>query len=241
MFRNKKTPNYLKFISIVIGSMFIIIGLLAAFTNPPETEFDELDKLLQKFNSSPEMITSNLMSYVKKNIVTEPTIFDQSPTLGKSDAPITIFEFSCFSCPASRDIQPILKQVLEKYPDKIKLVWKDLPLPELYPDSEMAHLAARCAQAQNKFWPYQEKLWANQDDFSIDNLKRISQDIGLNKNDFSKCLSDKKLEELINADVSEASQLSISGTPHFYINSQEIFGIATLEDFEKVINAELSR
>lgn len=241
MFRQKKSPNYLKFISIVIGSIFIILGLLAAFTNPPTTELDDLEALLKNFNNSPELITSNLISYVKQNIITEPTIFAQSPILGPAEAPITIFEFSCFSCPASRDSQPILEQVLEKYPAKIKLVWKDLPLPELYPDSEMAHLAARCAQAQDKFWEYQEKLWANQDDFSLDNLKKIAQDLKLDKSDFANCLSEEKLKELIKADVDEASQLSISGTPHFYINSQEIFGIATLDDFAKVINTELSR
>ena len=241
MSKQKKSPNYLKFILTVIGSILIILGLLAVFTNPPEIELDEWDALLKKFNESPELITSNLLTYVKKNMVTEPTIFDQSPILGPIKAPITIFEFSCFGCPASRDIQPVLKQVLAKYPDQIKLVWKDLPLPELYPDSPLAHLAARCAQAQNKFWEYQEKLWANQGDFSLDNLKRISQNIGLDKNDFAKCLSEEKLNDLITADINEASQLLISGTPHFYINNQEIFGTASLEDFERVINAELSR
>ncbi|MDO8668703.1 MAG: thioredoxin domain-containing protein [Candidatus Buchananbacteria bacterium] len=211
------------------------------FTRPLETKSDPLADALKNFNPQSNIESSNLISYVKKNIITEPTVNPDSPVLGPADAPVTIFEFSCYGCPASRDIQPILKEVLAKYPDKVKLVWKDLTLPDLYPQAELAHLASRCAQEQSKFWPYQEQLWQNQNDFSLNNLKKIGQDIGLNASTLNDCITSKKFQNLIDADVSEAAQLMISGTPHFYINSQEIFGLATLEDFETVINAELNR
>jgi len=84
-------------------------------------------------------------------------------------------------------------------------------------------------------------LWQNQADFSLKNLKTLGQDIKLNIPQLTECINNKTFQNLIDADIGEAAQLSISGTPHFYVNNQEIFGVATLEDFEIVINAELSR
>src|SRR3989344_3001017 len=240
--KTKKSPNYLKFILIVIGSIFIILGLLAVFTNPSEKEIDDqLSSILKNFPAAPKIETANLISDVKKNFITDLFIYKTSPVLGGAGAPITIFEFSCFGCPASRDSQPVLKQVLEKYAGQVKLIWKDLPLPDLYPGSELAHLAARCAQNQDKFWPYQAELWTNQNDFSLANLKKIGQDVGLDADELATCVKAGELRKLIDADVSEAAQLLISGAPHFYINSQEIFGLAALKDFEKIIEAELNR
>jgi len=236
-----KNPNYLKFILIVFVIIFIVLTILAMTSKTPETASDPLADILNEFRAQPQIETSNLMSFVKKNIITEPTTFKTSPILGPVDAPVTIFEFSCFGCPASRDIQPILKEVLNKYPQDVKLVWKDLPIPDLYPEADLAHLAARCAQTQGKFWEYQEKLWQNQADFSLKNLKTLGQDIKLNIPQLTECINNKTFQNLIDADIGEAAQLSISGTPHFYVNNQEIFGVATLEDFEIVINAELSR
>lgn len=238
---NKKNPNYLKWILIIFGVMFILMLLLAIFTKSPEIKSDPLADALKDFNTKLDLESSNLITYVKQNIITEPTIGENSPVLGKDDASITIFEFSCYGCPASKEVQPILKQILDKYSDQVKLVWKDLPLPDLYPQADLAHLASRCASDQGKFWQYQDKLWENQNDFSLNNLKKIGQDVGLDVNKLTDCINSKKFQNLIDADVDEAAGLSISGTPHFYINTQEISGIATLEDFEIVIKAELNR
>ena len=163
--------------------------LLAIFTKSPEIKSDPLADALKDFNTQIDLESSNLITYVKQNIITEPAIGENSPVLGKTDAPITIFEFSCYGCPASREVQPILKQVLDKYSDQVKLVWKDLPLPDLYPQADLAHLASRCSNDQNKFWQYQDMLWENQNDFSLNNLKKIGQDVGLDVNKLTDCIN----------------------------------------------------
>lgn len=238
--KNKK-PNYLKFILITIIIFFIILTILALTTKTVASPADPLTDILKEFNNQPTIESSNLLSYVKKNTITEPTINSSSPILGKADAPITIFEFSCYGCPASRDIQPVLKEILNAYPDQVKLIWKDLPIPDLYPQAELAHLAARCAADQGKFWEYHDLLWQNQNDFSLENLKAIGQSLKLNTDQLTTCINSKKFQDLIDNDVNEAADLVISGTPHFYVNNQEIFGVAAFEDFEIVINAELNR
>jgi len=241
---NKKTNqrNYLKFILIAIGVFFITLLLLAMFTTKSvATVNNPLANILKDFENQSTIESSNLLSYVRQNTITEPTINSHSPVLGNTDAPVTIFEFSCYGCPASRDIQPVLKNILNKYSDQVKIVWKDLPIPDLYPQAELAHLASRCAGDQGKFWEYHNLLWQNQDNFSIDNLKSIGKSLKLDTNKLSNCINAKQFQNLIDQDVSEAADLAISGTPHFYVNNQEIFGVATLEDFEIVINAELNR
>lgn len=239
--KNRKSPNYLKFILIVFAVIIISLVLLSFFTDPVE-KINNNDTVLGSSNYDiPDIVSGNLISYIKQKTITGPSINDNSPILGNIDAPITIFEFSCFGCPASRKIQPILDQLLDKYESEIKIVWKDLLIPEIYPEAEIAHVAARCAQRQDKFWEYSKLLWNNQNDFSRDNLKNLASEIDIDTKEFEECLDDKDIIEIINSDIDEAAQLSIPGTPHFYINTQEISGIATLEDFEQIINVELSR
>jgi protein-disulfide isomerase len=242
MIGNKKRPNYLKFIIVVIVSIIIGFGLLTVITKDTA---DIDNSILGQYDfdlpKASDLTSTNLISFVKKNNIIEPIEYDNSPVLGNPDASIVIYEFSCFGCPSSKSIQPILKEVLDIYPDQIKLVWKDLPIPELYPEADRAHIAGRCAQKQNKFWQYHDSLWENQTNFSIENLKDIGDKIGLNAKQLEKCIENEETKSIINKDVDEASQLLISGTPHFYINSQEIFGTATVEDFEQIINIELNR
>lgn len=235
----KKKLNYLKFIILILGLMItglIFVSLDANISNKAANLLNNSD-----LNTNTKIISQNLISYVKDQTLISPTVSANAPYLGLANAPITIFEFSSFGCPNSREIQPILKQILAKYPNQVKLVWKDLPLPELYPQADTAHLAARCAQAQGQFWPYHDLLWQNNSNLSEENLKKIAKELQLNENDFNACLQKQSPAKLIEADISQASELAIIGTPHFYINSQEIVGSASLADFEKIIEIELNR
>jgi len=239
MFKKKKTPNYLQLILIIFAVVFALLLAMAISFDKPKTE--NRSTFFDDYKKSPELEQINLITYVKQNIVTEPTINSNSPILGNPQAKVTIFEFSSYGCPASKNTQPILKQLLNKYPNEIKIVWKDLPISDLYKEADLAHTATRCAGEQNKFWQYQELVWENQNDLSFDVLKNIAKKIALNMSSFESCIENKEVNNIINNDIKEAGQLSISGTPHFYINSQEIFGSATLEDFERLINIELNR
>ena len=73
---------------------------------------------------------------------------------GPADAVVTVVEYSDFQCPYCRQAQATLAQLREEYKDRVRWVFKDLPLPDIHPEAVRAAMAARCADAQKKFWPF---------------------------------------------------------------------------------------
>jgi protein-disulfide isomerase len=134
-----------------------------------------------------------------------------------------------------------LQSIIKSYPGKVKLIWKDLPLREEYPDSLIAHIGARCAQKQGKFWEYSDLLWQDQNNFSTSSALALAKKLKLDTNLFNACLQNPETKALIAHDEQEADELAIPGTPHFYINNQEISGVGSIDDFKKLIDAELNR
>jgi len=240
MFKRKKAPNYLRIISLVI--MIVIILYLIAVAmfifNFNEAKNQHLKNLLSQKNLEKNLISQNLISYLKDDRIFLPQEDAAAPTLGDPKAPITIYEYSGFDCGYSQTVQPILKTLLQKYQGQVKLVWKDLPLNSSA-ETVNAHLAAYCAQEQNKFWQYHDLLWQNQKNFSSANLSQLAKNLKLNLSQFNNCLEQKKYLDQINKNIAEADELLIPGTPHFYINDQEKTGLITLAEMEQAILAEL--
>ena len=79
---------------------------------------------------------------------------------------------------------------MKTYGDKVRLVFRDYPLP-MHPNARPAAEAASCANAQGKFWEYHAKLFANQGQLARDNLKAYAKDLGLDRAKFDDCLAKK--------------------------------------------------
>ena len=94
--------------------------------------------------------------------------FRTTPSPGGASASVEIIEFSDFQCPYCQSVAPVLKQLMAKYGDRVKLVWKDFPLPN-HPDARPAAEAALCANDQGKFWAYHDKLFDNQSEMTAVN------------------------------------------------------------------------
>ncbi len=164
-----------------------------------------------------------------------------APFKGGVNAPVTIIEFSDFHCPFCVKAQATLTQVLARYGDKVKLVYRDLPLEQLHPQARRAAEAARCADEQGKFWPYHDKLYANGTDTSTEKLKALAQAVELDVAAFESCLLSGKQQAAIQQSVEEATQLGLNGTPAFLINGRYFSGAQPLETFVRVIEEELAQ
>ena len=81
-----------------------------------------------------------------------------APIRGAADASVTVVEFSDFECPFCKQTHPTLKQLLERYPGKVRLAYRDFPLDSIHPQARRAAEAARCASDQGKFWEYHDVL-----------------------------------------------------------------------------------
>ena len=164
-----------------------------------------------------------------------------APVKGAAKAPVTIVEFSDFHCPFCKRVLPTLKQIEEKYGDKVKIAFRDYPIDQLHPDARKAHEAARCATEQGKFWPYHDLLFENAPRTSREELTAYAKMVGLDVGRFGQCVSSGKYKEVVQKDIDEGARLGVTGTPAYFINGRLVSGAQPLERFAQVIDEELLR
>jgi len=165
---------------------------------------------------------------------------DGAPMLGDDQAPVTLVEFSDFHCPFCKQVQLALTALLDRYPGKVKLVFRDLPLRQLHPQAPRAAEAARCAQDQGKFWEYHDALFAQAPKAGDDDLKQYATDVGLDHEKFAGCLFENVHRGAVQRDIEEATKLGLEGTPAFFINGRFVNGAQPLEKFVQIIDEELA-
>ncbi|MGH7779525.1 MAG: thioredoxin domain-containing protein [Candidatus Binataceae bacterium] len=161
------------------------------------------------------------------------------PSIGPANAPVTIVEFSDFQCPFCERAEPTVKQVIQKYGDKVRLVYIDFPLP-MHSHALDAAKAGQCAEEQGKFWPLHDQLFANQSKLAPADLKATAKKIGLDTTKFDACFDQAKTEATVMSELEQGKSLGIDGTPTFYINGRQLVGAQPIEAFSQVIDNELA-
>jgi protein-disulfide isomerase len=147
-------------------------------------------------------------------------------TTGTADAPVTIVEFSDFQCPACKASEPMVKSVLEQYPDQVRLVFRNFPLDQIHPNARLAAQAAQAAQAEDKFWEYADLLFEKQDAWSeitsYDPLKttlsEYASELGIDSASFLERMESSEVVSAVQRDVDLAKELNIMATPTFFVN-----------------------
>lgn len=160
------------------------------------------------------------------------------PALGPANAPITIIEFSDFQCPFCERAEPTVKQVIQKYGDKVRLVYIDFPLP-MHSHALDAAKAAQCADQQGKFWPYHDQLFADQSKLAPADLKATAKKVGLDTTKFDACFDQAKTEATVQRELEQGRALGIDGTPTFYVDGRQLVGAQPIDEFSNVIDEEL--
>ena len=154
-----------------------------------------------------------------------------SPVEGKTNATLTMVEYSDYQCPFCArnytDVMPILR---EEYIDKgkLKFVMREYPLSNLHKNATNASIAAQCAGLQGKYWEMHNLLFENQKQLGVDNLKSFAGTIGLDTATFNECLDGKKTEKQVRKDMASGAKLGMRGTPGFFI------GVTDQSDPDKV-------
>ena len=101
--------------------------------------------------------------------------------------------------------------------------------------------AGQCASEQGKFWPYHDRLFANQQRLGVSDLKQHAADLGLDAPRFATCLDSHKYAPLVEAEIKAGGDAGVSGTPAFFINGRFLSGALPFDAFKKVIDEELDR
>ncbi len=178
------------------------------------------------------------------HVLLEPPRFaaspDDDPSRGAASAPITIVEFSDFQCPFCTRAEDTINEVLAKYGDRVRLVFRDFPL-SIHPFAEGAAIAGDCAREQGKYWEMNRAMYANQAKLSTTDLASTAGSIGLDVERFKACMASPESHAEVAKDMAEGQALGISGTPTFFINGVMIVGARELEVFTRTIDRELER
>ncbi|HYX92011.1 MAG TPA: thioredoxin domain-containing protein, partial [Myxococcaceae bacterium] len=163
-----------------------------------------------------------------------------APVKGPKNAPVTIVEFSDFECPFCGRVVPTLKELEKQYQGKVRVAFKNQPLP-FHPNAKLAATAAMAAHEQGKFWEYHDLLFANQRALDRASLEKHAQDLGLDMKKFKAALDSNKFDQMISADSAEGMRIGANGTPTFYINGRQVVGAQPIESFKAVIDEELKK
>jgi protein-disulfide isomerase len=161
-----------------------------------------------------------------------------SPARGPSNAPIEIIEFSDFQCPYCQRATPTVKEVLDTYGSRVRLVYRNYPLPN-HPNAKPAAEAAQCANEQGKFWPYHDRLFAAPGKLGDADLKQSAAELGLDTGTFNACFDGHKYQNAVEADVQAGNAVGVSGTPAFFINGRALTGAQPFAEFKRIIDEEL--
>lgn len=159
----------------------------------------------------------------------------EEPALGNPAAPLQIVVFADFACPYSQQAAFTMRSLAGQFGEKFYYVYKDFPLIDLHPESELASEAAACAQDQGKFWEMHDRLYLNQSDLSQETLVNHARALDLEVGKFISCLNSGNKAEEIAADMAEGLQAGVYGTPTFFIGDQRIEGAVPADLLRGVI------
>ncbi|MHC5595061.1 MAG: DsbA family protein [Nostoc sp.] len=216
----------------------------AASTIDPQLE----QQVLQIIREHPEAIVESVQAYQQQqqqkikqvqqaflqDLKTNPqTVIGESPTTGSTKSKTLLVEFSDFQCPYCAEAHKTLKELLAKYPNKLRLVYKNLPLTSIHPEALPAATAAWAAHQQGKFWQYHDALFTNQKQLGEALYLDIAKKLNLNLGKFKRDLT--LATPAITKDMQLADKLAVSGTPFFVINSPNFSGVVQLSDVNSIL------
>lgn len=181
-----------------------------------------------------------------KNVNVEVT--DEDTYLGNKDAKVTLVEYSDFQCPACKAFEDIVKQLRESYSaEDLKIVYRHFPLRSIHPNADLAAQAAEAAGEEGKFWEMKDLLFKNQAEWSQEKDPKglfgaYAKEVGLDVAEFDEdLLPEDDSKERVEKDYQSGVALGVNSTPTFILNGVVLKNPQNLDEFKKLIDAELKK
>jgi len=174
-----------------------------------------------------------------------PAATADNPTRGPAKAPIVIHEFADFQCPFCGRAEPTLSELEKAFPNQLRFVWHDLPLP-FHERAKPAAILAREARAQKgdaAFWKAHDRLFKEQGvdgALSSESLDKYAKEFQLDPARVTAAQGDGRFDALFAKDQAVANAAGIRGTPAFVINGYYISGAQPLSAFKRAVRRALA-
>ena len=164
---------------------------------------------------------------------------DATLVAGPENAPVTVVEFSDFQCPYCSRGADALNEVKKKYPENVRVVFRQFPL-SFHKDAHLAAQAAAAAGEQGKFWQYHDLLFKNQKALSRADLEKYAKETGLDMAKFNKALDEKTHAASVDADMKLGGSVAVQGTPTMFVNGKRVSNPTDAAAVSKAIDQALA-
>ena len=134
---------------------------------------------------------------------------------------------------------PVLEQVLEKYPNDVKIAFKNFPLRN-HKFAMKAAIASLAAEGQGKFWEFHDLLFENYNKLNDQKIQEIAQAVGLNLEEYEKKKKDPAIEKRVKQDLSDGRRAGVRGTPTIFVNGIRLRD-RSLKGFQAAIDKQLEK
>ncbi|MEU6810144.1 Na+/H+ antiporter NhaA [Streptomyces sp. NPDC046831] len=173
--------------------------------------------------------------------LSEPVDPARDHVRGPVDAPVTLVEYGDYECPYCGLAEPVVRDVLARFGDDVRYVWRHLPLTDVHPNAQLAAEAAEAADRQDRFWDLHDVLIGHQGDLRPQSLLRYAERIGLDVDRFRRDLRDHVGAEHVAEDVESADLSGVSGTPTFFVNGRRHHGAYDVATLSAAVRAARER
>ncbi len=166
---------------------------------------------------------------------------DNRPSFGPNNASINIVVFGCFTCPNTKLAAPEIKKLFQQYGNDIKFTTMNFPIPKHQLSYETS-MAGECVWQLNpeNYWDFYFALLESPEELSINWLRKIAVDIGVNFVEFDECIVNDSIKAIVDNDQQIGINSHVYGTPTFFINGEPRVGITYFDEFEEIIAQQKS-
>lgn len=188
-----------------------------------------------------------IVAYSKTTAPPEVKSNGSSNVFGKQDSKVTLTEYVDFQCEACYAFYPTVKEVKEKYKDRVKFQIKYFPISSSHQFALMAAANAEAAAQQGKFFEMHDKIFEGQKTWENaqnpqENFDAYAKEIGLDMEQFKKDIEDPKTSATVKTDLAEVKRIGGTGTPTFALNGKKIENPEnSVEAFSKLLDSELAK
>ena len=232
-----------------------IAAFYEANKSPSAPPLDQVrDQVIQAMNGQEgEKVMTRILDEARAKAKVERLLPDVSPPpmdlsnpphaafVGPADAAVRVVEFSDFECPYCSKAAETFTALKDKYAGKsVQFTFRNFPL-SFHPNARPAAEYAACAQEQGKFWAMHDGIFQVQRELSVDKLKEVAAQAGLDIPKLDECLASGRPGPQIDEDMRKAQEVGVQGTPSFYINGQSYGGNPNVEGLSQAIDAQLAK
>ena len=143
------------------------------------------------------------------------------PSKGNPNAKVTLVEFADYQCPHCKNAGPVVKKLMEKYGEQIRLVFRDFPINPSGISRKIAE-AAVCADQQNMYWPFHELAFSRQSYLKSVTPEMLATELDMDIVALNNCLKSGEAQTRVASSEAEARELGVTSTPSFFVNGRPL-------------------